>query len=346
MEGAHIVVTGAGATGSHLLPQIARMPQVTGITIADPDSYGYENLASQNIDRLDLGKPKAVAQCQKLRLINPRLRVDAFVGLIQDMPLGLLAGAVLLSCGDDRTSRQRLNEIACRLSAVLIDMGVLGSQNLARVSAYLPSENAPCLECNWGPDEYAQIEQEYPCANGTAAHRPSMASSALAGLAAAMAAIEVAKILSGDLSAAAAGREVVIDAQHHRMLVTDGRRLSGCRFDHRRWTIDPWQCDLRTTAVRSAIEKLGTFRVDGHRFVTRLICPACGLADHSLKLNRPPKMCLWCRRRMVTQDFDVMESLGPDLRDEYQNLTLAGIGLREGDVLTCGDCHFNLTEKA
>ena len=116
MPGQHVVVIGAGSTGSHALPEIARLPGVGRISVVESSAYEWANLPSQHIDRLDVGKPKAEAQAQKLRLIKPQLQVRPMVCRIEDVPLALLDGDVIVVCVDAKLPRQRANEIACSLS--------------------------------------------------------------------------------------------------------------------------------------------------------------------------------------------------------------------------------------
>ena len=69
-----VVVAGAGGnTGSHLLPHLARMPEIARITLVDPEFYEPANLAVQNIDRMDVDRPKVAVQAEKLRRIRPRI---------------------------------------------------------------------------------------------------------------------------------------------------------------------------------------------------------------------------------------------------------------------------------
>lgn len=72
-----------------------------------------------------------------------------------------------------------MNEIAWRLEVPWIDCGILGSQNLVRVNAYVPSQDAPCLECPWSQEEYALLEQEYLCSAGSGAAYQHICNSAL-----------------------------------------------------------------------------------------------------------------------------------------------------------------------
>jgi len=303
METLHIVVAGAGGnTGSHLLPHLARMSEVTRLTLVDPDTYMAENLHAQNVDSLNLGQPKVVAQAGRVRQINPSLEVTAIRGLIEDIPRGLLQCDLIVSSVDNRAARQRINELAFRLNTPWVDCGILGSQNLARVNAYMPAQDAPCLECLWGEEDYAQIEQEYLCGAEGSAY-PTMASSALGALAASLTALEVAKILSGDLADSVVSKQILVDAQHHVMRVSDSRRNPACRFDHCSWVIEPWNYRVSTTTIGATLNTIGSISIEGHRFVQELVCPSCGLQMKTLRLNRPFSRCPKCDRRMVSPGF-------------------------------------------
>ena len=346
-ESAHIVVAGAGGnTGSHLLPHLARLPRVTRLTLVDPDIYTAEDLRAQNVESPGVGLPKVVAQASRVRQINPSLDVTAIRGLIEDVPRGLLQCDLMVSAVDNRAARQRMNELAFRLKTPLVDCGVLGSQNLARVNAYIPGQDAaPCLECLWGQDDYAQIEQEYLCGVVGSAY-PTMASSALGALAASLTALEIAKLLCGDLADSVASRQVLVDAQHHVMRVSDVRRNPACRFDHRCWVIEPWNCRAGTTTVGAALNAIGGIAVEGHRFVQELVCPDCGLQMKTLRLNRPLMRCPECGRRMVSTGFSSLDRLDPSLAEGHRSLTLAQIGLCAGDIVSNGVRHYRIAEGA
>jgi len=352
METRSVVVAGAGGnTGSHLLPHLARMSEIARLTLVDPEFYEAGNVSVQNIDQLDVGRPKALAQAEKLRRIRPcfgnaGLDVIALQQRIEDVPRGLLKCDLIVSCLDSKAARQHVNEIAWRLNTPWIDCGVLGSQSLVRVNAYVPSLDAPCLECSWGHDEYSLLEQEYLCGAGRGSAYPTMASSALGALAASLMAIEIAKLLQGDFAESLAGRQVIVDAKRHTVQTTTGRRNPWCRFDHRSWVIEPWRCRLDTTTVAAALSTLGSLRIEGHRFACQLICPGCGHREASLRLNRPLARCPACDRRMVSSGFGSLERIDSALVGEYSELTLAQIGLYEGDIVSGGNRHRRILEAA
>jgi adenylyltransferase/sulfurtransferase len=340
----HITVAGAGGvTGSHLLPLLARQAGLGRLTLVDPDVYSAANLAVQNIEPGDVGQSKVQAQAAKLRRINPRLDVVALAERIEDVPRGSLRCDLIVSCLDSKIARLEVNQLAFRLGSPWIDCGVLGAQSLVRVNAYVPALEASCIECPWGRDDYALLEQEYLCAAGGAA-RPTMASSALGALAASLVALEIAKVLAGDLASSAVGRQVIQDAHHHNLMVTKFRRNPNCQFDHRTWKVEPWRVRLESTTVGDTLHALGSLRVEGHRFVSALVCPGCGRRENSLRLNRPLARCPACGRRMATPGFDAHDRLDAGLGAEYRALTLAQVGLRADDLVSAGDWHYQLKE--
>lgn len=338
----HIVVAGAGNTGSHLLPHLARMSDIGRITIVDPDVYAPENATAQNLDREeDIGVAKAVVQAGKVRSIRecaglPELEAAALQERFEDVPRGLLSCDLIVSCLDSLAARQHVNQIAFRMNVPFTDCGVQGSMKLTRVNSYQPAMDAPCLECAWGPDEYAALGQEYPCGAIGGAAYPTMASSALGALAASLAAIEIAKLLSGDRAHALVGRQVLVDAEHHTLDVTTYRRNPSCRFDHRSWQVEPWVCPPAKTTLGAALGAAVSLQVEGHLFSAGLICPSCDHREPSLRLNRPLARCPICSRRLIVPGFGSFGRIDSQRARGYEDLTLAQIGLRYGDIVSDG----------
>jgi molybdopterin/thiamine biosynthesis adenylyltransferase len=346
MNALSLVVAGAGNTGSHVLPELARLNNVARIILVDPQVYEEGNVAAQNIDCVDIGKPKVAAQADKLLRINPRLDVIAMQERIEDVPRGLLRCDLIVSCLDSRVARQYVNQIAARLNMTWIDTGVLGSQNLARVSRYSPAAGAACCECSWSPDDYSLVEQEYLCGAGSGSTFPSMSSSALGALASSLMALEIAKLLSGELQETADAQHVLFNARNHTLQITTSRRNPECRFDHQAWDVQPWRCQPESTTVGTALKELGSVQVEGHRFVHELICSGCKHRKRLLRLNRPLARCSACGRRMVSADFDSLESLDAASAGEFSELTLTQIGLRSGDIISSGKNQHWLMEAA
>ncbi len=343
----HLVVAGLGVTGSHLAPHLARMPEIERVTLVDPDAYSPEN-RTQNIEQSDLGKAKVEAVAERMLRIRPNLEVSPVAARIEDVPRGQLACGLFVSCLDTKIARQHLNSIAWQMGTTWLDCGVLGSQSLVRVSGYRPGDESACLECSWnaGPNgEYALLEQEYLCA--AAGDRfPSMAPSALGGLAASLLAIEIAKLLRGEVADSIVGQQAIYNAQHHRLYVTRERKNPWCRFNHRTWNIQRWRCDLHSTSVGSALRERRSLGLEGQFFARELICPRCGKNESALRLNRPAARCPTCGGRLASGLSGPLERLHAGVAAEWMDRTLAQIGLRPGDIVTAGRNHYLLEETA
>lgn len=337
-----VTLIGAGGNiGSHLVPHLGRMPGIGRVTLIDRDTYERRNLSSQDILAGDIGRPKARVQARRLRRINPDLHVTPVVDSVEHLPLGSLRADVILTALDSRRSRQCVNEIAWRLGVTWCDSGVRPEELLARVAAYCPGQETPCIECAWSDSDYAQIEQLYPCQDAATETAPTNAPSCLGALAAAMQALECRKILEGHFDRVAAGRQVAIDAQWHRHYVTRYRRNPGCRFDHRSWQIEKLVCRLDRFTVQDALRLGDRIEVDRMPFVTRLTCPGCGF-DRSILFLAPAlppasRQCAGCGTVMTATGFDLLERLHGQLPRRILRRSLQSVGLRDGDVFHAGN---------
>jgi adenylyltransferase/sulfurtransferase len=226
-----VTVVGAGNIGSHATQHLARMREVTELTLIDSDLYGPHNLEQQVMLAADVGKPKAEAQARHLRRINPRLTVTAHYARVEELPLGLLRAGLIIAAVDTRIARQYINEAAFTLGSPWIDSGVSADGGLVRIAAYVPGLDAPCLECRWDERDYALLETRFACGENSEVPRTN-APAGLGGLAGALVAIEAGKILNGRLDEALIGRELVIASQRHKHYVTTIGRNPACRFSH------------------------------------------------------------------------------------------------------------------
>jgi molybdopterin/thiamine biosynthesis adenylyltransferase len=347
--GKHVVVIGAGGNiGSHLVPHLARMPEVGRLTLVDRDVYEARNIVNQEMPAGAAFRKKAVVQAARARRINPRAQVRALAEDVETVPLGALRGDLILACLDSRRARQRVNEAAGRLGVPWLDGGVLGKGMLARVTRYAPGGELPCLECSWDDADYAAIEQSYPCeGNGPA---PTTAPSSLGALAAALQAIECRKLLTGQGEPLPPGSQLLVDAAHHRQFVTAVRRNPDCRrADHTAWSFEPLPGG-HTARLGTVLESARrrpwangrlTLRVEGKRFVRAVSCEDCGATRRVLRLagtlRRREHRCSRCGGRLLVAGFGLTEHLDSSTltRVELQR-RLVGLGLRIGDVLSIG----------
>lgn len=362
----HVVVIGAGGNiGSHLVPHLARMPEIGRLTLVDRGVYQHRNLLNQDVPPGSPGRKKAAVQAARARSINPLVDVEAIAEDVETVPLGALRGDLILACLDSRRARQRVNQAAARLGVPWIDSGVLGEGLLARVTRYAPGPELPCLECRWDEADYAAIEQSYPCAGTEPAPAPTTAPSSLGALVAALQAIECRKLLSGKGTPLSPGSELVVDAAHHRHYVTAARRNPRCRrSDHGPWAIEPLAsgCTVALgSLLESARQRVGGngdlgLRVEGKRFVRELSCEECGGKRRLLRLTgslRPSELrCRCCggAGRLVPSGFGLTERLEAGALSRAQrNRRIASLGVRPGEVVSVGtaehELHLEMVER-
>jgi hypothetical protein len=342
MAGRTIVVAGAGGViGSHFVPHLARMSEVERVVLIDRDTYEPRNVANQDILPRDVGRPKVLVQARRMVKIRPNLEVVAIHAPLESVPMGTWRSSLIVACLDSRAARQAVNEKAWHTGAPWLDSGVLASESLARVNIYTPAAGAPCLECAWSTDDYRLLEQQYPCDGVAQVPGPTGAPSALGALAAAMLALECHKMLSGDFDRAAIGRQVTLNPRWHQSSVTQFRRNPRCRFDHATWSMESLACDIHALRLADLLSENGAARVPGQRFVRRRLCRGCGREKRTFHLEGSLGAgflrCGACGKLMTTPGFDVVESLDRDLPPDVLRLSLAGAGLRYGDVVQCGD---------
>jgi molybdopterin/thiamine biosynthesis adenylyltransferase len=339
---------GAGNIGSHLASLAARIGGVHSIDLIDWDNYEEKNRSCQDIKASDIGKPKARVQADKLRRIRPDLKMRAIHARVEDLPLGLLRSTVILACVDSLASRSYINQVAWRLGVPWIDAAVDAERLLVRITAYIPGTSTPCIECAWDDNDYATLEQAYPCL-GEHGLPATNAPASLGAVAAGLMAIELEKLLSEDFENLLAGRSVMHDLRHHTQDVTIYRRNPRCRFDHQTWQIEPLTDNYKNPTIKQVVslacnngESMDAWvlGLEGHAFTRMQYCPSCG--NHGLsplrlarRIPAKKRLCRQCGATMVIRGIDMFESLkGPMLKKSDLHRTLSSLGFLRGDVLS------------
>ena len=351
----HVMLIGAGGNiGSHLVPHLARMPEIHRLTLVDRDRYEARNLRNQEAPKHAIGRRKALVQAARARALNPRLEIQPVVEDVERMPIGALRADLILTGLDSRRARQRVNYAVRGLGGQWLDAGVLEAGQLARITRFVGTEPEGCLECGWDERDYAALEQNYPC-DPSPGPVPTGASSGLGGLAASLLALECGNLLRGDPAALPPGTELVVDATHHRQMVTRTRRFAECRLpEHAPWPIEPLPLTLETPLSRAlamAGERIGAngslaISVEGGRIARRLTCAECGGSQATLRIAarlRPAdSRCPSCGGATAPGGFGLVERLEAGaLTREERRRTLLAVGLRYGEVIRAfaGDTH-------
>lgn len=134
VQAATVAVVGAGATGSRMLEQLARLG--ADIRVVDRDYLEESNLATSALyteEQVAERLPKAVAAQERLRAINSGIAVEAAVDDVNHRTVhGLLDGADLVMDGTDNiTTRHLLNEYCLDHGVPWVHVSALGERGEA-----------------------------------------------------------------------------------------------------------------------------------------------------------------------------------------------------------------------
>lgn len=141
-----VMIVGVGAIGCEVAKNLALMG-VGRLILVDNDVVEISNLSRQMLflDK-DLGRPKVEAAVEKLREMNPSIKVEAFYRDVRELELTFFEDSdVLCSCLDNWPVRRWLNSVAVELDKPLIDAAMEGFY--ANLQIVIPGKTA-CLECH------------------------------------------------------------------------------------------------------------------------------------------------------------------------------------------------------
>jgi molybdopterin/thiamine biosynthesis adenylyltransferase len=345
-DGRTVVIVGLGNVGSQLAGHLARMPKVKRIICVDPDVYTDANRTAQEICDRDVNVAKATAAARRLRRIRDGLHVTAIVDRVENVPRGWLRADLICGCGDSKSVRAAINLIARRLRIPYVDAGIRAQGLLARVDVYGPREEDACMACGFSQNDYETMGRTYSCAGEFREAPNTEASSALGGVAAALQAMECAKVLDSGGPCVQAGRQVVIEAECHHVLVNQLRRNPACWFDHRERPILRQRAATLGELASVGAKLLGgasvAIAVETKSWVKKVVCRGCGQSASVLvlqgRINGRLKKCPRCGDDRQPVGFSMMPRLQLALLTERQRKApLSRIGLRTGDVVRLSD---------
>ena len=347
---ATITVIGLGNIGSWLAALLVRMQEVSRLILVDDDDYDSSNLVGQNITTAAIGSPKVAVQEEHLAKIRSEdLILSGIPRRIEDVPLGVLAQSdLLIGAVDSKAARQTISEIAFRLGIPYLDCGVNTTHSIARLSFFDPRhDDSACIECAWGPNDYAALEAKKSC-NGV----PATAGSAhLGALSASTAASAVVRYLQRgfdtclDVNTATPARQASLEAFTLNALCGGIARNRNCHFDHRTMVRE-------FAAGKSPDDSLATFLNDvgldsketflgvpGVSWIVEHRCKHCIDSTirrpslHDRPLSDPPT-CPDCGAPASPVGFSATEVLSSsDLLPDELDAPLASFGIEAGDIL-------------
>ena len=144
-----IHIIGVGATGSFVAMMLARMG-VPVINIYDFDDVEIHNIPNQYYDTGDLGKLKAEALADKLRLINPDITVNVGKEAVKAEDISKMSGYLFLLVDSMKVRKELWETAKANTNLINVWESRLGSDQ-ARVYS-LPIEEGL---------DYARYEQDF-----------------------------------------------------------------------------------------------------------------------------------------------------------------------------------------
>lgn len=155
MNSKRVVILGCGSVGSLVAMELARAG-VGNFLLADPDTMEYHNICRHQCGIEDVGDLKVNALSRKLRNINPKVNIETFDGIIQNIPKEMLdrfcvAGeTIFIGCADNRTADVYSNRISIYYGAAFLSIGFWERAFAGEIFYHIPGKNMPCYECALG----------------------------------------------------------------------------------------------------------------------------------------------------------------------------------------------------
>lgn len=141
----HVLIVGCGALGTVAANNLARAG-IGKISILDRDFVELNNLQRQMLfDENDVGKPKAIAATEKLKLINSSIKIEPIVKDLNHTNVEEIIKKVdlVLDGTDNILTRMLINDVCVREGIPWIYTGAIGTSGMTM--NILPG--AACIRC-------------------------------------------------------------------------------------------------------------------------------------------------------------------------------------------------------
>ncbi len=131
---ATVFIAGVGALGCEIGKDLA-LCGIGHIILCDLDTIETSNLSRQLLFRPgDEGKPKAEVAAQRLKEMNPFIKVSSYFKKLQDIPIDVYEKCdVIIAALDNIRARMDLNKLAIRLKKPMIEGGTVGFEGHVQV---------------------------------------------------------------------------------------------------------------------------------------------------------------------------------------------------------------------
>jgi len=159
---AKVMIVGAGALGNEILKNLA-LVGIGYMLIIDFDVVEATNLTRSVLFRPeDIGKLKAEVAAQRLKELNPDVKVACICGdVTSDVGLGVFRSMDVVLVGVDNFGARIFANRACfKLGTPWINGGI--QELVGEFHVYIPGKGA-CYECNLPTEAYKEIKRRLSC---------------------------------------------------------------------------------------------------------------------------------------------------------------------------------------
>ena len=129
-----ILIIGVGALGCEIAKDFALMG-IGKLILVDLDTIETSNLSRQMLFKPgDEGRPKAEVAAERLKEMNPYLKIDYYFEKLQKLPMSVYEEAdVVIAALDNFNARLDLNKICLRLKKPMVEGGTVGFEGHVQI---------------------------------------------------------------------------------------------------------------------------------------------------------------------------------------------------------------------
>jgi len=172
----------------------------------------------------------------------------------------------------------------------------------------------------------------------SAALRTGQAAATMGPLVASLGVVELAKLLEGSHDNVLLGRELYVDARHHRFYVSKLVRNPECRFDHETWEATPL-AERSLEAVLRAAPGASELSLEGDELVGEVCCRACATPNAVWKprarLTPAERRCRQCGAALEPAGFELFDALSAaQVPQSMLRAPLSALGILPQDIVT------------
>lgn len=353
LKNASVMVVGTGALGNEVLKNLALLG-IGKIFLVDFDSIENSNLTRSVLFRKeDIGKSKVETAAQRVKEMNPRVKVRPFHGNVLHEPgLGVYRRMdVVIGCLDNVEARLKVNQCCWKTNIPWVDGGLL--ELAGTVKVFTPPHSS-CFECGMSKLDYQLINVRYSCdliAYDGQVEGAEPTTSTIASIIGAIQTQEAVKFLHG--MEVLQGKGMTYNGIGNECYISRYPRKEDCLSHEHYDNIIELDEEAGEITAREMIEIAETYLGKGttiqlgYEIIHRIVCPACGKTREITKPVHRTSIrqlkCIACNEECIPEMTHKITG-----NENYAQKTLFELGISPLDIVTAKNkrryAYFELTK--